>query len=223
MTIIAILLTLAGLAAFVALRGGLSAVARSRAYKSGTGWCFWRWTETPSNYILRLHVLKTPWFAVCLHWINGPDPEPYLHDHPVSFLSLILRGWYGERRYYGKHDLYSAHVHAWYNYIRASKDDAHSIVAVSPGGALTLCFMGPKTREWGFHTKLGWEHWKSYNDRVYKPLTKEALDRIMRDVFGPASKQLTLDFGDEEPTNPRERNPVQAFFTSSDDLKRGEP
>lgn len=136
---------------------------RNRKYKSGTGWCFWRWTDTDSEYITRLHLLKTPWFAICFHWINKPDPEPHLHDHPVTFLSLILRGWYQSARHGLDMKLGTGRTHRWYNWIRASQDDQHSINEVSPGGALTLCFMGPKTREWGFqHHKLGWIHWKDY-------------------------------------------------------------
>lgn len=133
---------------------------KKRAYKSGTGWCFWRWTEVPSNYILRLHVVKTPWFAICMHWLNSPDPEPWLHDHPVSFLSIILRGSYVEAR---QHPMRLRYRYR-FNFLRAT--DRHNIVVVEPR-TVTLCFMGPKVREWGFHTLQGWEHWKSYNARVY--------------------------------------------------------
>lgn len=137
-----------------------------REYKSGSRWALWRWTFTPSNYITRLHLLKTPWFAVCLHWINGPDEEPYYHDHPVSFLSLILRGWYYEFRELRWQDC--SGKRRWWNFIRASKADRHIIAVVPPGGALTLCFMGPKTREWGFHLGEEWVPWRTYNDRKYK-------------------------------------------------------
>jgi len=126
-----------------------------RKYKSGTIWCFWRWTEVDSEYIVRLHVIKTPWFAVCLHWIKKPDPEPFHHDHPVSFLSIILRGGYAEWR--------NGRVaqRIWFNFIRASAHDRHTIIGVLPG-TLTLCLMGPKTREWGFHKPEGWQMWKQY-------------------------------------------------------------
>lgn len=101
-----------------------------------------------SEYITRLHLVKTPWFAICLHWLNKPDPEPYLHDHPVAFLSVILRGGYTERRWpYTKGTFRS---HKWLNFVRATPEDRHTIVSVKPS-TLTLCFMGPKRREWGFH------------------------------------------------------------------------
>lgn len=133
----------------------------SREYKSGTNWCLWRWTQVDSDYILRLHLLKAPGFAICLHWINHPDPEPFLHDHPVSFLSIILRGWYGEiteERTYPY-----THVHDWFNWVPAHK--RHTITQVSPGGALTLAFMGPKVQEWGFWIDGLKVFWKDYYRR----------------------------------------------------------
>lgn len=140
---------------------------RSREYKSGTGWCLWRWTEIPSDYILRLHVFKTPWFAVCLHWINGPDAEPHLHDHPVSFLSIILRGCYREKRVLLRRRMFGSFKRAWWNFVRACREDRHRIISVSSGGCLTLCLMGPKRQDWGFHTPGGWVYWKDYNREKY--------------------------------------------------------
>lgn len=125
-----------------------------RKYRTGTVWCFWRWTEVQSEYIVRLHVVKTPWFAICVHWIKKPDPDPYLHDHPVTFLSLILRGWYEECR-----GNLHWQLNRWFNFIRST--DVHSIVECDPR-TVTLCFMGPKTREWGFHTPKGWVYWRDY-------------------------------------------------------------
>lgn len=130
-----------------------------RKYKSGTIWCFWRWTEVDSEYITRLHVVKTPWFAICLHWIKKPDPEPYLHDHPVSFFSIILSGAYCETREKPGECDCGGHQHRWFNFIRAT--DKHTIKWVAQN-TITLAFMGPKTREWGFHTPDGWVMWKDY-------------------------------------------------------------
>lgn len=169
MILFTILLTLAGLCAFIALNGGLSNVARGRKYKSGTGWCVWRWTDVDSEYILRLHVLKTPWFAVCLHWIRKADAEPWLHDHPVSFLSVILRGQYAEKRWSPRRGLHLK-VNRWFNFVLAHPDDRHRII-FTRANTLTLCFMGPKTREWGFHvwteiSPTGWIYWKDYYARL---------------------------------------------------------
>lgn len=133
---------------------------KHRKYVSGTRWALWRWTTVDSEYLTRLHILKTPFFAICLHWINKPDPEPWLHDHPVSFLSIILRGSYAEtRKRIGKPAWLL--FHRWFNWVKADPRDQHTIHWVAPH-TLTLCLMGPKTREWGFHTRRGWVHWKDY-------------------------------------------------------------
>ena len=151
------------------------ALLSSRKYKTGTKWCFWRWTFTDAEYITRLHLLKTPWFAICLHWINKPDPEPHLHDHPVSFWSFILRGGYVEVRQqvyvgYGQRDEVRSKykTRKWFNRITASSGDRHRIIEVKPK-TLTLCLMGPKKREWGFHTEDGWVYWRDYNKAKYGP------------------------------------------------------
>jgi len=170
----------------------LSEIARDREYKSGTGWCVWRWTRTDSEYILRLHVLKTPWFAVCLHWIRKPDAEPWLHDHPVSFLSIILRGKYAEVRQRNDGPVFLK-VNRWFNFVRASHTDRHRIIFTRKN-TLTLCFMGPKTREWGFHVypemcpegtmTPGWIMWKRYYERL-------RAGEPMRDPYGDG---VTLHF-----------------------------
>lgn len=126
-----------------------------RKYVSGTSWCIYRWTEVDSGYITRLHLIKTPFGAIDIHWINAPDAEPWHHDHPVTFLSIILRGGYVEARN-GR-----LRKRRWFNFIRASKEDVHKIVYVWPK-TITLCFMGPKRREWGFHIDGTWVHWKAY-------------------------------------------------------------
>jgi hypothetical protein len=142
-----------------------------RLYKSGTGWCVWRWTLTPSDYITRLHLLKTPWFALMVHFINGPDPEPDMHDHPVTFLSLILRGGYSEFR--RESGCTVPYVRRWWNFIRAT--DVHQIYAVRPG-TVTFCVVGPKVRDWGFHTSTGWVYWRAYNKKYTETFSgKEVL------------------------------------------------
>ena len=133
---------------------------KKREYKSGSRWAFWRWSETDSGYLTRLHLIKTPWLAICLHWLSKPDPEPHLHDHPVSFLSIILRGWYQEVRHRarGRSGILR---HRWFNFVRATPEDRHTIIDVAPR-TVTLAIMGPKIRTWGFHRADGWISWQSY-------------------------------------------------------------
>lgn len=146
----------------------------NRKYKSGTKWGFWLWTDVPTGYITRLHIVKAPWFAICVHWLNEPDPEPYLHDHPVGFFSILLYGAYSERREDGNVCYCDKlhHMRRHFNFIRAK--DKHTIDWVSGGGAITLCFMGPKVQEWGYFVNGYKVPWKEYNRTKYPKLDGEA-------------------------------------------------
>jgi hypothetical protein len=136
-------------------------------YKSGTRWCLWRWTDVVIAgvlYLRRLHLLQTPWFSVMLHWLT-PDPQPDLHDHPVSFLSLLVRGWYDEIIPYtrtGYHCRHAQFRRRWFNFKRAT--DRHRIVATS-SPCVTLVIAGPVVRSWGFWTSNGWVPWREYEHR----------------------------------------------------------
>lgn len=140
-----------------------------RKYESGSTWCVWRWTHIPWRgvmYLVRLHLFMLPWIkggkvvggpAVMLHWILSPDPHPAPHDHPVSFLSITLRGGYMEWTP-------SGYVQKRVRFRRAT--DVHRIVEVEPG-TLTLVFCGRAERSWGFHTSTGWIGWREYR-RTYE-------------------------------------------------------
>lgn len=135
-----------------------------RKYESGTGWCAWRWTRVEwlgVLYLVRLHLLKAPWCAAMLHWILAPDPHPDPHDHPVSFLSITVRGGYTEWTPAGL-------VRKRIRFKRAT--DVHRIVKVAPG-TLTLVFNGPGVRTWGFWTRSGWVDWRTYRRRQEEDVT----------------------------------------------------
>ena len=152
-----------------------------RKYEHGMRWAFWRWTSVCKNgaeYLRRLHLLKTPWFSVMLHWIRHPDPDAVLHDHPVGFVSFVLRGSYVEQipdpvepvaKLYTKGPNYLpiifwrcySHRVRWFNFKRAT--DKHYISHVEPK-TLTLVFAGPKRREWGYspvpETFIPWQEFQ---------------------------------------------------------------
>lgn len=150
----------------------------NRKYKSGSSFAVWRWTDIETDgslYLRRLHLLQIPHVgAVMLHWIVRPDRARDLHDHPVSFLSIVLRGSYTERvpsfTYhdtsfctYETQNCYKQRYIRWWNYKRAA--DSHRITYVfGPRGVLTLVFAGPKRRNWGFLTAEGWVRWQDYKE-----------------------------------------------------------
>ena len=105
-------------------------------------------------YLWRLSLITTPWFSVKLHRIFRPDRQRDLHDHPWTFLSIILFGSYTEDTPGG------VKRRRWWNWKRA--EDSHSIKTVSRSPVWTLVFCGPRRRVWGFHTPKGWVSWKDY-------------------------------------------------------------
>mgnify|MGYP001457301966 CR=1 FL=1 len=150
---------------------------RNRIYKSGTGiqWCFWRWSDAQEPYLTRLFIFKTPWFALSYNHIKQADVG-HPHDHTASFLSIFFWGWYKERRIielpidrygeWGSGIIKSDRVvkRSRFNFIKASPCDRHRIIEVSKGGSHSLCFMGPKKREWYYHTPDGMVHWAKYKE-----------------------------------------------------------
>lgn len=137
-------------------------------------------------YLWRLYLIETPWFGVMLHRIVRPDHDAELHDHPWSFLSLVLRGGYVEELGYthppgramlsrgarekaiveGSFTLdgrTSRNVHG-FSFHRA--EDLHRIARLhGDRPAWTLVFTGRRRREWGFRVPgYGWIDWRTFLD-----------------------------------------------------------
>lgn len=144
---------------------------RDRIYMSGTGiqWCFWRWSDAQEPYLTRLFIFKTPWLALSYNHIKQADVG-HPHDHTSNFLSIFLWGWYRERRiFYDREtgDVKSDKLvkRSIFNWVNGADWDAHRILETSPGGSHSLCFMGPKLREWYYHTPIGRLHWAMYKEK----------------------------------------------------------
>lgn len=144
---------------------------------------FWRWrfgdfeirSDVISHDYMRRWVVKLPWFTLRLHHILRGDARGEFHDHPMSFVSLILKGGYIEHRPVG--GLVSALQKA------ASGFGAESIQVCDPGSVLfrrgedlhwlelppgktawTFLIASPYYREWGFQTRDGWIHAGRYDE-----------------------------------------------------------
>jgi hypothetical protein len=132
----------------------------------GQRWSIFDITRIPTpngerTYLKRLRIIQTPWFGVYLHWINEPDADRDLHDHPWTwFTSTVLRGGYIEsvsactdrpsRRWTNAWPRWSTHC--------MTQDMCHRIEAVAPG-TVTLIFVGRRRSSWGFYTDQGYvEH-----------------------------------------------------------------
>lgn len=126
-------------------------------------------------YLVR-YALNTPLFGIKLHHILRSDEERDLHDHPWSFLSIILAGGYreitpraGQPR--GKVEkvtfLGRSREMTWRWYGPGSilwrpAPWLHRLDLPPDTTAWTLVITGPRRREWGFHTVCGWIPWPRY-------------------------------------------------------------
>jgi hypothetical protein len=101
-------------------------------------------------YMKRWEIVVTPWFSILLHRFETPDPRPTLHDHPWSFVSLILRGGYNEQVGYWYTDRMAGPIRKrrWINVKRAG--DFHAITNLLRVPTWTLMFTGWRRRKWGY-------------------------------------------------------------------------
>jgi hypothetical protein len=129
--------------------------------------------DAGSPYLTRYTLVSFAWLQVCLHIFHRSD-GPELHDHPWPFASLILwRGYIEEKRcsfegIRGRGGNISAswftrRTRVWPGMILfRPATHAHRVELVNDKRAVTLVFMGPKQRTWGFFTKAGWQRWTEY-------------------------------------------------------------
>lgn len=138
-------------------------------------WAFMERFEVPNlddpaeTYLTRWRLIQTPWFAIYLHRMNGPDSRPTLHDHPWPFLSLILRGGYEETYVeqpwraddVSEPDILLANMtdlRAWRvgTIHRMRARSAHYIYRLLRYPTWTLLLVGPRVRTWGYWDAAGW-------------------------------------------------------------------
>jgi hypothetical protein len=135
-------------------------------------------------YMVR-RAINTRFGGVKLHHILRSDDDRDLHDHPWSFLSIILWGGYFEHRptqwcencgrsMIGLNRFCNAggaHHHAltektWHgpgSVLWRPAPSVHRLELPAGKTVWSLVFTGPKRREWGFHTICGFIPWMKYN------------------------------------------------------------
>lgn len=138
---------------------------------------------TQEPYLIRYNLLSTPWFGIKIHKILLSDSD-CLHDHPWTFISLILKGGYFEtttKQYkksqirFAGHKMPAGQRFQWVTWrgpgsiLYRPAAMAHRLdLKKDKGGhgdpipALTFVINLKREREWGFWTPLGWLHWEKY-------------------------------------------------------------
>jgi hypothetical protein len=125
-------------------------------------------------YLRRWWLLpRNRFFNVYLHQFMRSDDDRALHDHPWSNLSILLRGAYTEQTIAAGGIEHRRLLRAGAVRLRMSGRFAHRLellhdldgmanVDGSPLTCWTLFITGPRYREWGFHCRGGWVHWKRF-------------------------------------------------------------
>ncbi len=112
---------------------------------------------TRDYYMLR-YILRHPWGSVRLHKIVRSDLDPYMHDHPFDFVSVLLTGGYLEHTPAGSRRWRPLSI------VRRRAADLHRLELDRP--VWTLVFAKRKSREWGFDVDGQWVYWKDYLRRL---------------------------------------------------------
>lgn len=99
------------------------------------------WKEL-NEVFYRFQLLKTPWFNIYLHRLDSPNAHPQCHDHPWSFLAIILKGGYSE-----------LHDGKWKwrgpgSILFRPAEWAHNVVTFGTNWSIVIT--GAKKRDWGF-------------------------------------------------------------------------
>lgn len=115
-------------------------------------------------YLRRWYLLQMPWFGIYLHKIAQPDKDPDMHDHPWSFVSLVLLGGYEEQLSVGPAAvrLWVPRKRGWLSLAFRRATDVHRIRELWRVPTWTLVLVGRRVREWGFQTDRGFVPWRDY-------------------------------------------------------------
>jgi hypothetical protein len=100
------------------------------------------WTMIGEKFT-RYALFKSSWLNVYLHQLSAPNWHPQCHDHPWSFLAILLKKGYLEQVGEKKFRRFPGMI-LW-----RPAEFRHNVITPY-GTSWSLIFTGPKSREWGF-------------------------------------------------------------------------
>lgn len=108
--------------------------------------------------LVRRILFSVPFFGIYLHKFCRSDYDRALHDHPWSFISIILKNGYDEET-----DIGLLHHRPGAVLLRPA-EWRHRVIINDPSKpSWNLILKGPRVRRWGFWTEKGWCWWRKYN------------------------------------------------------------
>ena len=117
----------------------------------------WSCQRDRGPLLTRYFLVKTRLFGLYLHRLHASDEDRALHDHPWSFVTVLLSSGYYEHTPDGRFWMRRFSV------LYRPAEWRHRLELVGP--VWTLVFRWRDRREWGFWTPSGWLDWRAYGKR----------------------------------------------------------
>lgn len=123
-------------------------------------------TDTPGDPLMVRWILFSVSrgihkFAIMVHKFYRSDHDRCLHDHPWNFLSIILKGGYGE-----VFESEGVETQAWrrpFSVLLRKAEWKHRVVLLPGHTCWSLVFATGPVRRWGFWPEGKWCFWRNYN------------------------------------------------------------
>lgn len=113
-------------------------------------------SKTGELHFKRFAIIETRWFAVYIHKIYKADKDPFVHNHPWNFFSIVLWGGYYEDTQWG-----SGGARDVFNINWGNRKYFHKIAAIIWPTTTLFCTFGKK-KPWGFLTNQGYVDSEEY-------------------------------------------------------------
>lgn len=116
----------------------------------------------------RACIRRFSWLpSIRIHHILRADTARDLHDHPWDARTIILKGWYSERRLINKpcrHEVCKLHLRQPGDTAELNYGEYHSIDEVSDGGVWTMFITYKYQGTWGFLVNGVKVPWREYTN-----------------------------------------------------------
>lgn len=121
-------------------------------------------------YLTRWHLVRFFGRKIMLHRMVAPDYAREPHDHPWGFITIVLWGGYVEG-ILDPDGTMKERVNRP-GHIRANSSlHAHVVTKLLGKQCWTLILRGKRVRQWGFYTQCGWQHFKTFCDKIYNGMS----------------------------------------------------
>ncbi len=110
--------------------------------------------KTKGPLLIRYFLLHTAPISIFLHHLMASDEDRALHDHPWTFVTMLLSGGYWE---------HTTTQRLWrrrFSILYRPAEWQHRLELDKPVWTLVVKFRS--RRDWGFITKTGWQKWTAY-------------------------------------------------------------